>query len=505
VETPARPRSAGRIAEGALLACAGLVFAALIRYHWHHICDDAFIAFRYADHLVAGAGPVWNTGEAVEGFSSPLWLALLALGRALGAALPAWAGAWGAAFGVLCLILVHRLALALSGGRVVAAATTAAVCLLHPLYYWAPAGLETTMFAAVVTGVAWALAGTAIWAWAPVAALLGVARPEGPFLAVALPALVWLVHGRAALRPRWVALAFGPAAAWELFRIIYYGAWLPNTYYAKATGDLLARLTAGTVYSVWGLAAWAAAAVAAFVSGVAQRKVVAVLAWAGLGLAAVMLEGGDWMWHGRMLLPILPMLAALSVTAVAASRARHRVVLVLVCVLAWSGLLPRREIIVDAFSGGRLPPPAYQEGTLVAASLSAAAFIAERYPAEALVAVNHAGALPYALPNPALDMAGLCDRHIAREVAGGLHRKLDPGYVLSRRPRLVVLNSRVRPGTAGIWYHPGYWVGETALFVHPDFASLYRPVPRFWSWQWRGQGSGGYVLLYERAPTHSGD
>jgi hypothetical protein len=155
-------------------------------------------------------------------------------------------------------------------------------------------------------------------------------------------------------------------------------------------------------------------------------------------------------------------------------------------------------VLFGASTGGRLAPAAYQEGTLVAANLAAADYIADHYAAEELIAVNHAGALPYALPNPALDMTGLCDRHIAREIAGGLHRKFDADYVLARRPRVIVLNSRTRPGSAGIWYHAGYWIGETALVAQPEFAARYRPVPQFWPWQWQTAVGGGYVLLYER-------
>jgi len=102
------------------------------------------------------------------------------------------------------------------------------------------------------------------------------------------------------------------------------------------------------------------------------------------------------------------------------------------------------------------------------------------------------------LPNPVIDMAGLNDRHIAHEVEGGLHQKFDAAYVLSRRPRLIVLNSRTRPGTAGIWYHPGYWAGEAALVAQPEFKSRYRPVPRYWQWQWQPPAQGGFILLYER-------
>jgi len=134
---------------------------------------------------------------------------------------------------------------------------------------------------------------------------------------------------------------------------------------------------------------------------------------------------------------------------------------------------------------------------MIPAALAAARFIATRYPADVLVAVNHAGALPYALPNPALDMAGLADRHIAREVEGGVNRKFDALYVLSRKPSVVVLNTRTRPGTAGIWYHSGYWQGETELVMQPEFKARYRPVEKFWEWHWQG-AADSYIVLFER-------
>jgi hypothetical protein len=96
-------------------------------------------------------------------------------------------------------------------------------------------------------------------------------------------------------------------------------------------------------------------------------------------------------------------------------------------------------------------------------------------------------------------MAGLCDRHIAHQVQGGLHQKYDPDYVLARSPKLIVLNTRVMPAQDGQWYHPGYWAGETALVSRPDFQRLYRPIPTFWTWHWVA-GVTSYIVLYERMP-----
>jgi arabinofuranosyltransferase len=480
-----------------LLGLAVLFFVVLTRHHWQQICDDAFITFRYADNVLAGFGPVWNRGEPVEGYSSPLWLGLLVMGKRLGATLPTFAGALGIGFSALCLVLVHRFTLAMAQSRVVAAVACAAAALVYPLYYWAPAGLETALFTALMTFGAWSLIGSVTWRWSLAAALLGVVRPEGPLLACALVGFAGLAHGRKALRPSLLGLALAPALVWFVFRRSYYGDWLPNTYYAKATGALLGRLNLGLVYTLWALALLAATALALWLAGIADKKIRCAFAFLTLALATVVGAGGDWMWHGRMLLPVLPALVALAAAGIARAPSHRRLVLFLACALAGSAFLPRASLLADAFAGRRLPQTSFQEGTMVPAALAAARFIAARYPADALVAVNHAGALPYTLPNPALDMAGLADRHIAHEVEGGLHEKFDAAYVLARKPRVVVLNSRVRPGTGGTWYHAGYWLGETALFTTPEFSASYRPVDSFWEWHWAG-GVESYIVLFER-------
>ena len=103
--------------------------------------DDRDVAL-----ATTGLGPVWNRGEHVEGFSSPLWLGLLVVGRMLGVALPAFAGVLGIACSALCLVLAHGLARGVGQNRVAAAAACAATSLVYPLYFWAPAGLETAFY-----------------------------------------------------------------------------------------------------------------------------------------------------------------------------------------------------------------------------------------------------------------------------------------------------------------------------------------------------------------------
>src|SRR4051794_34306228 len=45
--------------------------------------DDSFINLRVVDQLLHGNGPVFNAGERVEAYTSPLWLAILSVGSAV--------------------------------------------------------------------------------------------------------------------------------------------------------------------------------------------------------------------------------------------------------------------------------------------------------------------------------------------------------------------------------------------------------------------------------------
>ena len=46
--------------------------------------EDAFIILRHVDNFLAGLGPVFNAGERVEGYTSPLWFYIVSLFRWMG-------------------------------------------------------------------------------------------------------------------------------------------------------------------------------------------------------------------------------------------------------------------------------------------------------------------------------------------------------------------------------------------------------------------------------------
>src|SRR2546422_5472766 len=74
--TGTRPRLT---APAVLLLPAALVVTMGWLHRW--VSDDAFIDLRVVHNLLHGHGPVFNPGERVEAYTSPLWVAVLAAAK----------------------------------------------------------------------------------------------------------------------------------------------------------------------------------------------------------------------------------------------------------------------------------------------------------------------------------------------------------------------------------------------------------------------------------------
>jgi arabinofuranosyltransferase len=330
----------------------GLALAAtlalLLAHAWRErfLTDDAFISFRYARNLAHGHGLVFNPGfERVEGYTNLLWVLILAGLDRLGfppeaSATPLSLLATIALWGVVSWFAIR---LAPQGrGRAFALAAPLALAATRSVAVWSSGGLETRLFellivAATVRAIVELeaeAAGTPCRALSPWLFALGAwTRPEGLLFAGGsfVVGAVWLgIRGR--LDPRRLARAWAPFAilvgAQVLFRRLYYGDWLPNTWYAKVGGetwwssgiDYLASFA--LEYALWW---WIPLALvgAVILARRSRGAVVAVLAAAmvpyALYVAAV---GGDHFEYRLIdvVFPFLFVLAAAALCAMAASR-----------------------------------------------------------------------------------------------------------------------------------------------------------------------------------------
>ena len=321
--------------------------------------DDVFITLVYARNLAESGDFFWNAADGrIDGFTSlldvlvkaPLFLAFRD---------PVAAAWW---LNLACHISVPLLAMAacawtLGGaagaarrGAATAAAATAATAVglalatSRPLAYASAFLLEMALFAALaVAAVAGAVRPArpgvgAQLGFVLVLAVLTLARPEGLFLAAALVGLQGLRLAGAdvprSVRAAPAAAFLGFAAAYLSGRVLFFGHWAPNTYYAKTSASRLHELRDGLGY----LAAYAATPdglvllaglglLLLWLAARARRRAAlpAAIAFPALGAAlmtgGVVVSGGDCYAGARFLVPTVA-LATLAFGAAAASRER---------------------------------------------------------------------------------------------------------------------------------------------------------------------------------------
>ncbi|HLQ38584.1 MAG TPA: hypothetical protein VK348_12325, partial [Planctomycetota bacterium] len=331
-----------------LLVAAALAFGLWRAIDRRWLCDDAFISFRYARNLADGLGLVFNAEERVEGFSNFLWTLLCALATALGGdpvAFAQWLGIACFAATVPVTVWAGRRLLPDAPCLPLAAASVA----LHAhLQEFASCGLETAAFVLVVTaltGVVAGAAGTRAWLLAGLlAAIAALLRPDG--------AIFGLLGGCAALaavrrQRRWRPLAYvlpgiGLFVPFLLWRYVYYGELLPNTFYAKSADEPYAGQ--GLRYcwlfftSYWVLLPALPALVVLALRRGSRRAGVWLLGCTLAYCGFVVWVGGDFMF-ARFLLPVMPLLyLALELAARTLLPARFGIpalVLVAVATLLW--------------------------------------------------------------------------------------------------------------------------------------------------------------------------
>ena len=478
----------GRRLALAVLLLAGVLLALRFR---HHTCDDAFISFRYARNLVEGRGLVFNPGERVEGYTNFLWVMLSALPIAFGHGPVGFSRAVGLAAhlaaitGVFCAArrLTTRPLLAFAGALLFALSPAAAV--------WATAGLETPLFAALVTwGVFFALGGirrdAACRPRPVIAALLlaaaTLARPEGLLIGL-------LVAAGAALpaRRRLVFLGVLVAALlpWLAWRTVYYGDLLPNTFHAKV-GLSVAQVGRGVRYLVAFLAecgSWTVASIA-LGSTRARRDPEArlLLAVAVPYLLYIVAVGGDFMPMYRFFVPIAGLLAVLLVAGLdallearaPAARAANAwaAALVIACSLACSW---------PAFAGASFEYVRQDQHEVETWRRIGLWFRDHAAPGDSIALVP-VGAVPFYSGLETIDLLGLNDRTIARSpvanpgAAPAGHERSDAAYVLARRPTYILLGTYTLtpdpPDASSVL--PLYYRAEREITASPGFRSGYR-------------------------------
>lgn len=234
-----------------LLTFAASIFVFMYLHDFSYTLDDAFISFRYAQNLAAGHGLAWNPGEApVEGYTNFLWVIVLAAAIKAGVDVVLAAKLLSLLSGLAVIVILERLAVAVTGGESVLSSLPSLVYASAPFTsFHAAEGLETTMYTLIVVSVTFAAVKAVSlkshrWfvALCILILLAGLTRPEGVLFGIVLLAvtatqnrdLVFTKRGLPVL-----ALAGLAGIAYLTWRWSYFGYLLPNPFYIKHKGGFL--------------------------------------------------------------------------------------------------------------------------------------------------------------------------------------------------------------------------------------------------------------------------
>lgn len=445
--------------------------------------DDSFIYLRYARQWSEGQGLVYNPGEYVEAFSSPLWMIVLAsFASALGPGqdpmvlltIAQWLSTFFLAMSAMALLLGVRFLAGCAHGWIFLGVS---VFLLSPVsWFWARSGMETTMVAFLLTTtillmLKHRLCNRRIYLHLGrlLSCLLSWSRPEGPILALAIIAVSGSI-GKPAPGDGWrkklshlisrdtLVSSLAVLLATTLLvgmRKAYYGEWLPNTYYAKMSGgvDFWQR---GLEYiylffkmnNIWLLIVLFGASLFHPKGGFSGR----LLALLGIFSAIVVAESGDFMWYSRFMMPAWPMVVMIAITGLESLQGllpRYLLPIAVVAGLGWAFHV--LEDIRDGTMMERSYGVIQKHGM---ESYSASVFREILLPEDRL-AVGPAGRFVY-LSNPykAYDFWGLVVPEIARRPrklrARVGHEREYPQAILKRKPSFVLWDFQWAPLTCDL-------------------------------------------------------
>ncbi|MBN1879428.1 hypothetical protein JW823_04890 [bacterium] len=420
--------------------------------------DDAFISFRYARNLTTGHGLVFNPSERVEGYTNFLWVMLIATGMQFVNPV-----LLSKILGVLCSLL-----LLMAFFRTVRRISPTKMAWMPLLYVtldpsliaWSTRGLETSLFT-LLMWLAFQSASDnagdgrnprAIYRSAVTASLAFLTRPEG-ILALMFYPLCSPGFSDRRNHPRtlrFAATALALILPYLLFKFVYFGHLLPNTFAAKTGGGSLV-LWRGAAYIVQGwdwpeiiLLTLTLVSLPRLIrtcnAGRVERSALAASAFVLIFLVYILAVGGDSLGPDRFLAPLIPFLIFAAAVGIhrpdigpahptLPGRIAVAALLVALCLNAWPLIRQLEE--PDIFSMQKeLNHPGTRAGLCLARNARSGDS----------VATSVIGRIPYYSGLYTLDVFGLIDPVIARQQRSGMgtgaagHEKSDWDYILSRKP-----------------------------------------------------------------------
>jgi arabinofuranosyltransferase len=473
-----------------------------------HIQDDTFITLRYVKNILAGNGAVFNPGERVEGYTSFLWTFILVLCGLCKIDIVDASQYLSVFFGVLSIPALYVLIRTVLHKEIPENNKTdifTIICSFIPsfmlaatgaFYYWSVSGMETSLFVLLlICSMYFSFTSgdkSKNIMWLAVFMMLScLTRPEGYLFAVffIIKLLIQRIQKKQDVSPwhltgyeKIALMIFAiPLLSHFLFRFLYYGYLLPNTFYAK-TSFSTENLHTGWLYMAafckeyLGYGALLVIPAAGFFHRNTQKTVLYLYALVITYSVYVIYIGGDVLSLSRFWLPVIPFVYVLTAIAIAVlhknpSRKFRSAAFVLLAVLAaltTYNYASNKEIVESVAKREKGLVAQFQLNADIINRLS------EKKNRTITVAVSTIGALSYYTDAIIIDMLGLTDAEIAHhpkpvtEISGDTEvtwkeKKYNAEYIIRRNPDYIFFSTGMRPSS----------FAERALFTEKEFNAKY--------------------------------
>ena len=350
-----------------VVLAAPVIFLVIVAWTHRGVFEDGYIYLHIVQNILAGNGPVFNSGQRVEVFTGPLWTGILALAAFITPFSLEWIAV---VLGISMTIGGMVLALAGSVGLSRAVEPRAFLLPIGAVVFVATYPVWTLASMGLETGLTFLWLGLCLFLlvrWSSSAQLCRLAmvllglgtlvRPE-----LFIDSVVFIVAVAIDLtmsqRCRLIAWAAAVPIAYEVFRMGYYGELVANTAIAKE--GTLPRPGHGWDYLIdfvgpyWLVIPLLALVVGAYIPicssirGTSRRALLALPIAGLLNVFYVVLIGGDYI-HARLLIPAFFAICA-PVAVVPAGRKYFvsLVVLPWAVIAAWSLRPPTPDTILNA-------------------------------------------------------------------------------------------------------------------------------------------------------------
>jgi arabinofuranosyltransferase len=453
--------------------------------------DDAFISYRYVKNFINGHGLVFNPGERVEGYTNFLWIILLSIFAKFGLDMILVSKILGVASGCITLFLLYEISTLLLQKKKMGSNpgkdmnhmvhTKDWFFALFPPFllasnsafaYWSISGLETVFFLmAVLLSVYFYLFNQRLMIL--FAAISTLIRPEGVLIFIII-----ILHKHLFKKNKLEDCVFSLAGfialllPFLIFKMLYYGNILPNSFYAK-TGFSLEYVKSGLEYfwlfskhyGLWGILYLLPLL---FCKSLDQEQKLFLL-FTYVYTLYIILIGGDVLTVHRFFLPVLPFLYLSYTFSIEKLffMFKKRALGILISVL----LIFLLSTVTFFLPHKWIAETKEREKALVEKMKFWGESLKSSYGPNFTTAASTIGALSYYLDsNKVIDMLGLTDKYISRHpetvpgmVSSWKERKFNTQYLLSLDPDFIIFSTERKPSAPA----------ERALFLNSKFRQNY--------------------------------